>query len=209
VHVLPLGVIELAAADNEEALPAPMRREQLLAMSATVEFREEIMRCEDRTDHLYPRRIERPRKCDVSAKATRKGEAVTLTWNLDARCLANGVDSADPEARAMARLPGQMMFFVLTDIGALPFDPSNFAQSDATLPWDFATPARQSEHASQLRLVPNGDESLAVDYDLWLQRTMPMAGKAGMEEGVMVKFDYPLMAIWAGTRRGAMPRHPE
>jgi hypothetical protein len=109
----------------------------------------------------------------------------------------------------MARLPGQMMFFVLTDIGALPFDPSNFAQSDATLPWDFATPARQSEHASQLRLVPNGDESLAVDYDLWLQRTMPMAGKAGMEEGVMVKFDYPLMAIWAGTRRGAVPRHPE
>jgi hypothetical protein len=36
-----------------------------------------------------------------------------------------------------------------------------------------------------------------------------MAGKAGMEEGVMVKFDYPLMAIWAGTRRGAVPRHPE
>jgi hypothetical protein len=106
-------------------------------------------------------------------------------------------------------MPERMMFFVLTDIGALPFDPSNFAQSDATLPWAFETPPRQSQHASRLRLVPNGDETLAVEYELWLQRTLPMAGKAGMEEGVMVKFDYPLMAVWAGTRRDAAGRRTE
>jgi hypothetical protein len=177
-----------------------MRKGRMLAMSATVEFREEVMRCEDATDHLYPRRIERERKCDVAAAVVRHDGSVTLTWDLDPQCLANGVDSADRSARPTARLPQRMMFFVLTDIATLPFDPSNFAQADATLPWDFVTPPRQTRHASRLRLVPNGDETLAVEYEMWLQRTLPMAGKSG---GAEVKFDYPIMGIWAGTRRYA------
>lgn len=200
VHVLPLGVVALAAADNADALPAPMRSDQLLAMSATIEFREELARCEDRADHLYPRRIERPRKCNVVAEASRENQAITLTWHLDTQCIANGVDSADPDARATARLPERMMFFVLTDIDTLPFDPSNFAQSDAALPWDFAKALAHSPHTAHLELVPNGDETLAAEYDVSLQGTKPMAGKSG---GGEVKFDYPIMSIWAGARKDA------
>jgi hypothetical protein len=84
-----LGEESKRSADLEARIGAPLTQlevgwtfEQARALRVDVEPCREF---ELRTDHLYPRQYERPRKCDVAAEATRRWRSSTHS-GCNARC---------------------------------------------------------------------------------------------------------------------------
>jgi hypothetical protein len=202
-YVLPLGMVQLPRAKEEDPLPTSLSRKQLLSISATVEFREDLEQCLDRNDRYTRPAVERLRRCPLKASLERAGERVTARWELDATCIAKGVDRQAGADEPTGEFPERMVVAVLTEMAGLPFEPANFAEHQASLPFDrVARGAETSKHRSTLRLVANDAEADASVYELWFQRTEQMGGKSG---GAEVRTDFPQMKTWVGRRVEGRP----
>jgi len=197
-RILPLGLLQVKRQKDEDALPTRLTTDHLLPISATVEFREDLQQCLDNNDPYTPFAVVRPRRCPLKAALKRDNDRVTAAWDLDAACIATGVDRTDAASEPTAEFPDSMTVVVLTDITGLPFAPRNFALSEERwLPWDRLRRGRTRAESSTLTLVANGRTADAVTYQLWLQGTELMGGKSA---GAEVRHDFPSMKIWTGAR---------
>jgi hypothetical protein len=199
-NVLPLGMLDARVRREAGALAWNQTDPALLTgVSATIDLRQDLEQCIDQTiRNVPPPVIERPRRCDLRTALTRDGDRVTLRWDLDAVCIAKGVDRADPTLSPTAQLPDQLKMVLLTSIGDFPQSPVNFAAWDKSLLWTPRSPAGHSfsDH-SRVTLVANDAGSEAMEYDL---RAHPGGTISGQGGGGRFDNEYPLLTTWVGTR---------
>jgi hypothetical protein len=199
-NVLPLGVLSLRRIQAQDAEPkqAEMRAAQLKRVAGTVEFTEDLQ------GFFKKRPGERTRRCDLDAKLVAEPPVVTVEWNLDPGCIAKGVDRADPSAAPVARLPDRITLRLLTRMDELPFNPGNFTESQAELPWilEIHRPQRAKtddyRSRSTLELIPNGRPEDRVIYPMEYIGTENLRELRGGGEVIRA---YGRLSVWEGKRQ--------
>jgi hypothetical protein len=190
-NVLPLGMVDAGvtrvAAHEEEPLAwSDTDPARLSAVAATIEFRGDLEQCVER-GRVTAFAVERERRCDVVARLAREADRVTMQWDLNATCLARGIDGSFGSIPPMSHLPESMTMLLLTEIGDLPHDPADFSAWGETLSWTPQVAAREVwPDRSHVRLVAN--DSIAREYELRYHPFGMIAGKAG---GAMIPNAHP------------------
>ena len=209
-NVLPLGLLFAKVKREEDSLewrqttPASLRN-----VAATIEFAEDLDQCHDiNVRNLPSPAIDRPRRCDPRPELHRDGDSVVVRWDLRANCIASGIDRTDGSSPPTALLPARMRALLFTQIGDFPRSPENFAKWGPLLPWESD---RQRpgvfQDGSRLRLMPNGLQADAVEYEMRFHQPYQLGGKGG---GAEVQHAYPMVAVWVssppnGTAGGGVP----
>jgi hypothetical protein len=199
-NVLPLGMLDLGIRRVEGDLAwndtDPAR---LQGVAATIDFRQDLEKCVGQEIMNEPQPVvDRPRRCNLETTLKRDGERVTLQWDLDAFCISKGVDKADPFVATHAQLPDQLTMVLLTSINDFPKSPENFAAWDKSLLWTPRTAVGRSfsDH-SRVKLVANGSQSDAVEYDMRVHAGGTISGKG---RGGEFHNEYPMLTTWVSAR---------